>query len=136
MIDLGAFVRANLVRPRVVHGIPGRLRLSVPGLKGLPPSALELLDGLDLSEGGVFSIEASLYTGNALIRYDAERLRQEEILKAVSALALTFLRYRERLLRIPEGRLPEAARKFQEHLTATPALFDGKELNLPDDLWQ
>ena len=71
------------LRPRVIHRLPGRLRVHVPALRRVAVAFRELVDsllvGFALPEG-LHSVEVSYATGNLLIRYGCERIGEKEVL--------------------------------------------------------
>jgi hypothetical protein len=71
---------------KVVHDIPGRVRLRLPRLRRDAKDATAIADhlaGLD----GMIDVQVRLYTGSVLCRYDAETLSRDAILSAVRDLA-------------------------------------------------
>ncbi len=71
---------SNVVMSCYIHHLPGRLRVRVPGLKGNPAGALEIVDGLTALDG-VTGAEVNPITGSVLIRYDATIANGSECLK-------------------------------------------------------
>lgn len=67
---------------KVVHSLPGRLRLQVPGLKRVPEPyrhlEKELLDLVTLLPG-VTSLSLCYVTGRALIHYDAASMDGDKL---------------------------------------------------------
>jgi hypothetical protein len=114
-------VRAWLQRPRIVHRLPGRLRLNLPLLQRLDPAQREwlsvwrkILDDIP----GIRSIELTWATGSVLIRYDPGRLTEPEIVDFLAAVNRVVLRHWQRLAAIPPERLPEAVRQMAAALRA------------------
>lgn len=71
---------------RIVHFIPGRVRLKVAAIKGKPQLAERM--GADFGRiPGVLGIEYNTLTGSVLIRYDGARLRERE---AAAQLRMTL----------------------------------------------
>lgn len=68
---------------RVVHAIPGRIRLKVPELKDNPRLAETIQDRL-MAVPAIRWAETSPRTGSVLVLYELERLGQDESLRAVS----------------------------------------------------
>ena len=106
--------RSWLLRPRVVHRLPGRLRLSCPALKRLGDARRDewafvwrdLLGGM----AEVESVEVSLTTGTVLIRYDPDTLTESELIEFLRALNRLALRHWDRLAAVPRAELPETLR--------------------------
>ena len=108
-------VRAWFMRPRIVHRLPGRLRLHVPALKLADPTQRDwVLLWRDLLDGvpEIQSVEATLESGNVLIRYHPEQLTEGELLDFLQALNRAVLRDWDRLAGTPPGEVPEAVRRL------------------------
>jgi Heavy metal associated domain 2 len=71
---------------RVVHAIPGRLRLKIAQLRDNPELARELYERLS-GRRGIQRVEANALTGSVLVLYDAEEITS---LESVLALAETL----------------------------------------------
>ena len=79
-----------LRKPKVLHALPGRLRVNVPYLarwgqedhQGLLPVLGRLLA---LPEG-IDAVRPCAVTGNVLIRYDVDRLGEKDVLAYVQTL--------------------------------------------------
>ncbi|MDP9457924.1 MAG: haloacid dehalogenase, partial [Actinomycetota bacterium] len=69
--------------PRVVHAIPGRMRVHLPGWEGRGPRGLE---ARLRRVRGVSSARANPLTGNVLIRFDPKETDDEDVLRAVDGL--------------------------------------------------
>ncbi len=92
-----------LAKPRVIHSIPGRLRLQVPLLKKLGGeyqdwtqlicSLLEVPDGIE-------EVSASHVTGTVLLFYDSTFVSEKEILSFISSLSRVFVSQKEDLSRL------------------------------------
>ncbi len=72
--------------PRLLHTLPGRLRVHVPWLTRQEQGELELrLRRI----GGVRSVQASAVTGNVLVLYDSAQTSQQAILAAIGTVGHT-----------------------------------------------
>ena len=69
--------------PRIVHAIPGRMRLHLPVWEGRGPRGLE---ARLRRVRGVSSARANPLTGNVLIRFDPTATKDEDVLRAVREL--------------------------------------------------
>lgn len=69
-------------RPVIVHHLPGRVRLSVPGIYRRPGAAEALEDRL-LAMPGVLGTRANAYTARVLVHYDPARTTARAVLEAV-----------------------------------------------------
>lgn len=73
---------------RIVHFLPGRVRLKVAALKGNPDRARQLSAAF-AAVPGVSRIECAPLTGSALIHYDIRRIVETD---AAQSLATTLRR--------------------------------------------
>ena len=76
---------AVVAEPRVIHALPGRVRVHLPGWSGQGQRGVEA--GLRRLRG-VQATRVNPLTGNALIRFDPAATDEETILAAVRTLAL------------------------------------------------
>ena len=130
-----------LTRPRVIHALPGRLRLHLPSLKrwgreydGLVSLTASLLASLE----GIHDVSPCVTTGNVLIRYDAERLSEDELVTFLGSWLqicrihrAEFLRTRTEDLVVVEERL----RRWL-HKSVSQRLYLDHRLKVPEDVFQ
>ena len=100
---LGSIVRGY----RVVHSIPGRIRLQLPLWKHVPNKwrvdfhTLGLVDWLP----GIRDFHLNSVTGTVLITYDTEQVSEHQILHVLDEMARLLWRHRKQLARFrPEQR--------------------------------
>jgi cation-transporting ATPase I len=125
--------------PHVVHAIPGRMRVHLPGWEGRRQRGVE---AWLRRVPGVRSVRANPLTGNVLIRFDLTLTNDEAILTAVRGLELDGVSsevgeepapppaQRERRGRIGRARIavrgldrdPDLARRVVEHLEGRPGV--------------
>ena len=83
---------------RVVHSIPGRLRLFVPNLSKVPEE-LKKYDGevkkLILSKKGLKSVEYSYITNKILLYYNSNLISDKEILEWINKVWKTVIEHSE-----------------------------------------
>ena len=83
---------------RVVHSIPGRLRLFVPNLSKVPEE-LKKYDGevkkLILSKRGLKSVEYSYITNKILLYYNSNLISEKEILEWINKVWKTVIEHSE-----------------------------------------
>jgi hypothetical protein len=107
------------LRPRVVHRLPGRLRVHLPALERIPPGVdgVEDLIGLLIEvPEGVNAVEPHRVTGNILIQYDPDTIGEAEVLEYLKTLLRVLRRHQERLMKIPPERLPEVVGRLRTFL--------------------
>ncbi len=104
-----------LNRPRIVHRLPGRVRVHIPFLQRLPGEHQKLADSiaslLAVPEE-IVSAEANLTTGNALICFDPSSVTEADLLRYLRDMFEIFLKSRERF----EGLAPEMIPQVFERL--------------------
>jgi hypothetical protein len=92
--------------PQLVHAVPGRVRIHLPGWSGQGQRRLETrLRQLQ----GVLSTQASSVTANLLIRFDPAAIDAEAILRAVQSLLWDGLPISSCVTR-RRGRVPSGCR--------------------------
>ena len=105
---------------KIVHLMPGRMRLKLQVLKGRPEIATQLHSHLT-EVAGISRVDTNTLTGSVLLLYEPRALRSPDFLDAFSsALGKLFPEH------IAPGRLrfsikrlkgrPELARRIEEHL--------------------
>lgn len=73
-----------MISYRVIHHVPGRIRIDIPSIKGLSEENLvQALKGLSVPEG-IKNIRPNLFTGKVVITYEPEKI---DIMKYIKAMA-------------------------------------------------
>ena len=83
---------------RVVHSIPGRLRLFVPNLSKVPEELKKYDDEVKkffLSKKGIKSVEYSYITNKILLYYDPNLISEKEILEWMNKVWKTVIDHSE-----------------------------------------
>lgn len=94
-----------LAKPRVIHSIPGRLRLNVPLLKRLSKEhqhATKLLSALLKQVDGIEDVTANQISASILFHYDSQKISVEDILSFLAALSRVFMSQKDDLARLLE----------------------------------
>lgn len=109
------------LRPRVVHALPGRLRVHLPLLKQVPAADADwvvrvarLLSAPD----AIKDATPDLRTGNVLIQYDAHALTQGDVLRYLRGVTQLWLTNQSRLMALPPERRGDIEERLQEWLRA------------------
>ena len=108
-------MRSWLLRPRVLHRLPGRLRLCFPALKQVDHVQREwafVVRDLLGSPAEIQTVEVSLTTGSVLIRYRADQLTEKELLAFLRAVNHVVIRYWDRLAATPPAKLPDVLQRL------------------------
>jgi hypothetical protein len=133
-------LRSLLLRPRIVHRLPGRLRLYLPALKQVDHVQREwafVWRDLLGSPAEIETVEVNLTTGSLLIRYHADQLTEAELLAFLYAVNRLALRYWDRLAATPPAKLPRVLQRLIRAIRAATRhrlVFDDK-IEIPEDVW-
>ena len=77
----------HFIKFKVVHSIPGRLRLQVSNASKIPQEAKEydkyVVQGLKMLEG-ITDVEFNYITGSVVINYDTKKTYEEKIIKWIN----------------------------------------------------
>lgn len=94
-----------MAKPRVIHSIPGRMRLNVPLLKRMGKEhhgSTKLLSVLLKQVEGIDDVTANHVSATILLHYDSKVLSGEEILTFCSSLCRVLLSQKDDLTRLLE----------------------------------
>ncbi len=69
---------------KILHHVPGRIRVSVPLLKGLPFSTLARLSSIPLANG-ILAVEPSFLSPNLVIKYDPKKINILDYLRTIAS---------------------------------------------------
>jgi hypothetical protein len=128
------------LHPRVIHRIPGRLRLRIPLLKTVPDewaNVAEILERALAAPRGIAGVESDRRTGSLVIRYDPDRLAEEDVRAYLRSLLELLRRHAGRLAGMSNGQAVRAAQRFEtwiiQHTRRRPAI--DPEATIPDEIW-
>ena len=130
----------QLLKPRVLHSLPGRVRIHLPLLKRADRDSIPLGEAIAAAERvlpGVKRIAPSLVSGNILIEYDVSVTSESTILATIRTITKSALRHRDRFFAVaPESR-KTTLDKLVEYFGSieTERLEREEELVLPDEIW-
>lgn len=102
-----------LLACELAHRLPGRARVACRALKYLPDHAQEIQERLEGS-GYVFSAGVSVITGNVLVRYDAARLTESDVLELVESVISSYSLVAHKAEREESSRTAVSERRIQE----------------------
>jgi hypothetical protein len=128
------------LRPKVVHGLPGRLRLRIGLLKKLPDDWLKVAQVLEraiAAPDGITGVRSDRRTGSLLIRYDVDRLAETDVLAYLHSLLELLRRNRDRLRGMTNGKALHVAGRLEswiESKTRRRPLID-PTVKVPDEIW-
>ncbi len=130
----------SLLRPRVTHRLPGRLRLRVPLLRKLPDEWLQtaqILEQVMCSPDGIRSVRSSRTTGSILVEYDPDMLSEADVLGFIRTLLELLWRHRDRFAGLNNGQAAKFAARLEEWVhenTRFHPVIDSST-DIPDELW-
>lgn len=105
---------------KIIHSIPGRLRLSMPFLKEVPKEwqiENRYLEIIKLIEG-VEDFDFSYITGNALIKYDKEKTNPEKLIIEIENIANIGKEHHKELSKFTADKKIEALEFINEKIEA------------------
>lgn len=112
-----AITRAILryaVRPRILHRLPGRIRVHMPLLLWLPQSQrgqiAEQANRLNALPG-LKRLQVNVISGNALIEYDAERIGGAQVVRIIGLVTEFLVDLGEQLQQTPPGERAEVCKR-------------------------
>ncbi len=126
--------------PRVIHRLPGRLRVHVPAMTKIPKEKRHLAESFKrffLLAPGIQSVEISFTTNNLLFLYDQEQISEKEVLDWIRQLGKIVYQIWNRLSNVSEEELPQVTERIEKilkHSMKSRMVFD-KEVTIPDDVW-
>jgi hypothetical protein len=129
-----------MLRPRVEHSLPGRLRLRISALKRIPEDwggAAALLERLFRVPEGVRDVEIDLRSGSVLIGYDAGQTTEKHILAFLGGVTALLREHWRDFGEVPEDAVDGLADRLETWLrdVADTPLFLKHKLTIPNDVW-
>lgn len=105
----------KLAKIQVVHSLPGRLRLKLPGLSRFKDNIKNQDESslIPYKLKGIHKVELSVLTSKVLITYDQHRLTEEEIIDWMSRLREILV---EKLMSREDFQSPEVTEKILTEL--------------------
>ena len=133
-------LRAWLLSPKVVHRLPGRLRLRIPALKrlaGAPNQPSFLWRDLKIGPNRIDLIEVNLTTGSVLIRYRRDDLTEAELLGFLQAVNRLVLHHWDQFKTVPAENLPVVLKRLVQvvGLATSHRLALNGDIQIPNDVW-
>ena len=128
------------MRPRVVHRIPGRLRLHIPALKKVESDFQEVSDTL-ISDfhlpAGIKLARINYISGNIVINYNPDITNERHVLVWIldvkKIFETTFLQFEK----MDEERIQNSVFKLKEFLKSVSnngTIID-QTFKIPDEIW-
>ena len=130
-----------LSTPRVVHALPGRLRLHAPSLKRLGQGHDDLVSltaRLLATPEDILEVSPCVATGNIVIRYDAECLSQDEVMAFLDAVIKIVIAHRADWLKVRRKNVSALESRLSQWLSESLSqrLHLDHRLRIPADVFQ
>ncbi|MGO9311111.1 MAG: HMA2 domain-containing protein [Syntrophobacteraceae bacterium] len=112
MIDLKERMEDYLLGPKVIHRVPGRLRVSVPAIRRIPSQfngmADRLMDKVRLANG-IKTVDLNFISGNVLIHYHVNQTDEAGVMRWLNDLYVFLVNIQKRIAKLPESAKQKAA---------------------------
>jgi len=140
VFNLKEAVLRHKLKPKVVHRLPGRLRLRISALKRIKRSEVDgtqyLGECLALSEG-LEEVSVDARSGSILIHYRPEVILEADILAYVDSLLVLMVKYRDHILKLHREDWERIGPKLKQIIAeATDDKLRLQQIEIPEDVWQ
>lgn len=128
------------LRPKIIHQLPGRLRVHVPALldvsKKFQRKADPLVKLFSLPKG-IRSVQINFITGNMLIFYDIKTISEKKVFDWIHQLRYLTIEILNGLSRINNGKLPLVTERLMSFMNQVieENIVLTKEIKIPEDVW-
>lgn len=99
-MDITSLLFSSKVRPKVLHSLPGRVRIHIPIIKKISPYKEfidAILQSLCAKNDALESISCQISTGNILICYNSQRITEERIVNLLEYIGKFLLKHRKEI---------------------------------------
>lgn len=125
------------LRPKVVHSVPGRLRIRLPAVPGTESIGLDDIDAYFTNRHGIQDIAYDGRSGTALITYDPAEISEEIILRAVKRLTRAVVKAAPRIALLAPEKRAAALEALRAHLLSHPVdLRSDQPVEVPREIWR
>ncbi|MGO9121060.1 MAG: HMA2 domain-containing protein [Desulfomonilaceae bacterium] len=140
MTDLNTLLIQWGLKVRLLHKLPGRLRVEISMLRKIPVEKRELIEkviGRVALPSGIKSLDLSFISGSVLLKYDAHIITEQGVLATIRELVNTVVYHREALRGIGNENLPAVIEKLNgvvekaNYKTVEP--YEGDAIS--EDVW-
>jgi len=139
-MDIAGLLIGIGFRARVLHRLPGRLRVRIPALNLVHASkrgiAEAVVDGLPMPKG-VNTLQPSFVTGNVLLTYDTKIISEQQVIEHIEWLVKFSIKHRHKLMMVPPHELPRVVKQLKDYLERLNGEGPphAKEVEIPEDVW-
>lgn len=127
------------LRPKVIHSVPGRLRLRLPAAGGdeIESVGLDDIETYFTNRDGIHDIAYDGRSGTALITYDPGEITEEIILRAVKRLTRAVVKVAARIALLSPEKRTLALEALRAHLVSHPVdLRSENPVEVPREIWR
>jgi hypothetical protein len=129
------------LKPRIIHRLPGRLRLRIPVIKYLKGTNGDVTGSIEqiLSiPKGIEGISADSRSGSVLIRYQTEHLSESEIIGYIKSINTLIKTYWSQLNGLEPETWNHIALELKDHLAKATNnhLILKTEIEFSEDVWK
>ena len=128
------------MRPRVIHRIPGRLRIHVPALKKVLPEYNDIVDSIFVKSHlpeGIEQTKVNFITGNILVNYDLNETNEKHTLnwvfdlkKIAEYIFIKFMDLEEEKIKTTKEKLLAYFKQISSN-----GIIMNKNFTIPDEIW-
>ena len=110
---------SRLIKPKIVHRLPGRLRRHIPALQHIPKQskelAAEIIEKIKFAEG-ISSTELNLVSGTILIHYKDSITNESKVLNWVEKLIALIVETEKKISGAPKDQQREMLNVLETHV--------------------
>jgi len=128
------------MRPRVVHRLPGRLRIHIPALKKVDSEFHEISETLlykfHLPEG-IEIAKVNYISGNIVVNYDISITDERNVLIWILGIKKIFESAFMHFGKMKEDKIQNSVKKLQEYINSVSnngTIID-QNFRIPDEIW-
>ena len=128
------------LKPRVIHRLPGRIRVHIPALRQVSIEFQEIVDVLltgFMYPEGIQEVTINYITGNLLILYNNDSMQEKSVLDWLSELSKITGQIWIRFKNAVNGNAQKIGKNLLYYFTEASkngTILD-KNFNIPDHVW-
>ncbi|MBD3288221.1 hypothetical protein GF337_05400 [candidate division KSB1 bacterium] len=141
MLKFREMIVSQLLRPQVIHQLPGRLRIHIPGVRYIPKKldgdVDQFIDKLKFANG-VRSVDVNLISGNVLIYYDKALIDETSVINWISKLYHCIIDFDKKISTLSMKQQKILIRhlsKYFNNLDTNSINLEQEEI-IPVDVWK
>jgi len=140
MLNLKQALLRHELRPKVVHRLPGRLRLRIAALRRLQHNDLDVTEYLSeylALPAGIESVSVDARTGSVLLCYRPDQLLDTDVLAYVDSLLDLMVTHHKRIAGLHRADWKRIGPTLKHVIAeATGQKPELQQIEIPEDVWQ